>query len=113
MKYKIQILYREKGQNKNNPEPFVVLYDPKSWPSRITSKRGYNNMRIIFQRDMTKEETEAREKSWRCMAYKYQNIDGLIRDEILALGEDHEEIIILLALKQEIEKNKNLTESFK
>ncbi|MBS4064193.1 MAG: hypothetical protein KGZ74_06510 [Chitinophagaceae bacterium] len=113
MRKSVRILYKKGGANKSNPEPFVVLYDPPAWPDRITARRGYDSMKVIYSRKMTDDEWADYQKAWRCQAWKYKSIDGLLEDEIEALGQDHEEIKLLTQLKAEITKSNNSNENHK
>lgn len=104
-----EILHKKGGCSARNPESFVLLYERNRWPLRVLTHRGWDQMKVIFRRPLTEDEVEYVEKSWRTVAFKYKDVNVLIGDEILFLGEDHEEIILLT----EMFKNEIVKKNFK
>lgn len=99
----VQVLYGpDRGKNKNDA-PFVLLYDPPSWPLRIQKRRGYDKMKLVYQRTVTAEEGLWLKEQFRCTAMYYHEIEKLIEDEEDELGQENEKIEELRKLKETLQ----------
>ena len=99
----VQILYgSDRGKNKNDA-PFVMLYDPPSWPLRTQQRRGYDRMKIVYQRLVTESESNWLKEQFRCAAMYYHDVEKLIEDEEDEIGSSDEKIQLLRKIKREIQ----------
>jgi hypothetical protein len=91
----IQYLYKEGGASRKRTDPWIVLFDPPSWPLRILRSRGYTGMKLVHERKMTEEESFWYKTVHRCLAYSYRDVSQLIEDELNVLDDKSETIKLL------------------
>lgn len=64
--------------------PYHVGYGLSAWPSGTRRNRGWDNARVLYEREATEGEMMEQETAYRYICYRYLTLSGLFEDEMRA-----------------------------
>lgn len=62
---------------------YVIVYALAAWPKGTVKSRGWENARVVYEREATEDELAEARCSNRFLCWRYKSWEGVLNDEAL------------------------------